>query len=245
MEDSWLAWAKRLQSLASTGLHYSNDDFDRERYNEIAAIANQMLAALGDVPVERIQELVSDFAKGYATPKIDVRGAVFRNRKVLLVKEASDGLWTLPGGFADVGLSPADNIEKEIREEAMIEVSARAVYGIRHKARHEYDPDVRDFYKLFFLCEMESGADPRPGPEVTDVGFFGLDELPPLSTSRVLEKDIEAAFIFDRDPHSRLYSISRACRQAAIPHSVAKLKARPLIGRRLLFHRYFRRRGRN
>lgn len=200
MEDSWLAWAKRLQSLASTGLHYSKDDFDKERYDEIASIANQMLAALGSVPVQRIQGLVSDFAQGYATPKIDVRGAVIEDDKVLLVREASDGLWTLPGGFADVGVSPGENVVKEIWEEATIEVSASAVYGIRHKARHEYDPDARDFYKLFFLCEKQSDANPQAGPEVTDVGFFGLDELPPLSTSRVLEKDIAAAFNFNNDP---------------------------------------------
>lgn len=87
-------------------MRYSKDDFDKERYGEIASIADQMLAALGKVPVQRIQDLVSDFAQGNATPKIDVRGAVFEDDKVLLVKEASDGLWTLPGGFADVGISP-------------------------------------------------------------------------------------------------------------------------------------------
>ena len=201
MEDSWLAWAKRLQSLASTGLHYSKDDFDKERYEEVAGIANQMLAALGSVPVERIQGLVSDFAQGYATPKIDVRGAVISDNKVLLVREASDGLWTLPGGFADVGISPAENVVKEIWEEATIQVSARAVYGIRHKAKHEYDPDVRDFYKLFFLCETLTESEPKPGPEVTEVGFFQSDQLPPLSTGRVLERDIFAAFSFKDDPH--------------------------------------------
>ena len=200
MEDSWLAWAKRLQSLASTGLHYSKDDFDKERYEEVAGIANQMLAALGSVPVERIQGLVSDFAQGYATPKIDVRGAVISDNKVLLVREASDGLWTLPGGFADVGISPAENVVKEIWEEATIQVSARAVYGIRHKAKHEYDPDVRDFYKLFFLCETLTESEPVPGHEVTEVGFFLYDELPPLSTGRVLEKDIFAAFSFKDNP---------------------------------------------
>ncbi|MFQ5610344.1 MAG: NUDIX hydrolase, partial [Woeseiaceae bacterium] len=184
MENSWLSWAKRLQSLASTGLNYSTADFDKERYDEIASIANQMLAALGDVPIERIQNLVPDFAQGYATPKVDVRGAVIENEQVLLVREASDGLWALPGGFADVGSSPGENIVKEIREEASLDVIARAVYGIRHKARHEYDPDARDFYKMFFLCESCDGATPEPGAEVTDVGFFGLDDLPPLSTSR-------------------------------------------------------------
>jgi hypothetical protein len=103
MEDQWLKWAKRLQAIASTGLHFSKEDFDRERYREVATIAHSMLASLGNIPVERIEGLLSDFAKGYATPKIDVRGAVIDDEKVLLVREKSDGLWTLPGGFADVG----------------------------------------------------------------------------------------------------------------------------------------------
>ncbi len=204
MEDKWLALAKRLQSIASTGLHYARAEFDRERYAEIAGIANDMLASLGNVPVSRIEELVPDFATGYATPRVEVRGAVIREDRVLLVREACDGLWALPGGFADVGISPAENIVKEVREEASLNVSAAAVYGIRHKARHGYDPDVRDFYKIFFLCEPLDNADPEPGLEATEARFFGLDDLPPLSTGRVLRKDIEAAFRFRDDPQSPL-----------------------------------------
>jgi ADP-ribose pyrophosphatase YjhB (NUDIX family) len=200
MENQWLAWAKRLQGIASTGIHFSRDEFDRERYTEVAAIANEMLAGLGDVSVSKIENLISDFAKGYATPKVDVRGAVIREEKILLVKEISDGLWTLPGGYADVGMSPSENVVKEVREEASIEVEPTALYGVRHKARHEYDPDARDFYKLFFLCETIDESRPQPGAETADVGFFGLDELPPLSTGRVLEKDIAAAFAFRRSP---------------------------------------------
>lgn len=204
MEDSWLAWAKRLQGIASTGLHFGTGEFDIERYAEIASIANEMLATLGNVPVNRIEGLVSDFAQGYATPKVDVRGAVIENDQILLVKEASDGLWTLPGGFADVGISPADNIVKEIWEEACVRVTASAVYGIRHKARHEYDPDARDFYKIFFLCDKCDESAPEPGPEVTEAGFFSPGKLPPLSTSRVLEKDITAAFCFKTNPERSL-----------------------------------------
>lgn len=204
MEDAWLAWAKRLQGIASTGLHFGAEAFDKERYAEVASIANDMLAALGNVPLNRIEGLVSDFAQGYATPKVDVRGAVIENDQILLVKEASDGLWTLPGGFADVGISPGENVVKEIWEEATIKVSAEAVYGIRHKARHEYAPDARDFYKIFFLCISTDKAVPRPGPEVTEVGFFDLETLPPLSTSRVLQKDIAAAFDFRQDPRRTL-----------------------------------------
>lgn len=200
MENLWLARAKRLQGVASTGLHYSRDEYNKERYAEIAEISNEMLAQLGNVPITRIQDLVSDFAMGYATPKVDVRGAVIENEEILLVREVSDGLWTLPGGFADVGISPGENVVKEIWEEASLKVNANAIYGIRHKARHEYDPDARDFYKIFFLCEACDKTTPQPGSEVTEVGFFCLGELPPLSTSRVLEKDIAAAFTFKDDP---------------------------------------------
>ncbi len=158
-----------------------------------------MLAQLGNVPIERIQGLVSDFAQGYATPKVDVRGAVIKDSQILLVKEASDGLWTLPGGFADVGISAGENVVKEIREEASIDVRASAIYGIRHKAKHEYDPDTRDFYKFLFICEPIGACFPKPGHEVTKAKFFSLDRLPPLSTSRILEKDIRAAFKFQAD----------------------------------------------
>ena len=199
MENIWLSMAKRLQSVASTGLHYSQIEYDRERYTEVAAIANEMLSLLGSVPVSRITDLVSDFAKGYATPKVDVRGAIIERDKVLLVREISDGLWTLPGGFADVGLSPGENVVKEIWEEATLKVTADAVYGLRHKAKHAYDPDIRDFYKIFFLCKNTEDSLPEPGPETSEVGFFGLDELPPLSTDRVLEEDIAAAFEFMRN----------------------------------------------
>src|SRR5262249_26893893 len=94
MEDQWLTWAKRLQAIASTGLHFCKDDFDRQRYREVATIAHSMLASLGNIPIERVEGLFSDFAKGYATPKVDVRGAVIEDGKVLLVREKSDGRWT-------------------------------------------------------------------------------------------------------------------------------------------------------
>ncbi len=172
MEPQWLTYGKRLQAIASTGLHFSRDQFDRERYEEIATIANEMLAALGNVPVERIEGLVSDFARGYATPKVDVRGALVEDDAILLVREQSDGLWTLPGGFADVGLSPARNVEKEIYEEAGINVSARRLYGVRYKAGSGYSPDVRDFYKMFFLCGRDQRMEARAGSETSEVRFF-------------------------------------------------------------------------
>lgn len=171
MEDRWLTWAKQLQAIASTGLSFCKDEFDQERYGEIAHIANSMIAQLGTVPIERIEGLVSDFAKGYATPKVDVRGAVIEKDKILLVRERSDGCWTLPGGFADVGRSAAENVVKEIREEAGIAVSARSLYSVRHKAKQPYEPDARDFYKLFFICERTDLTAPSARGETTDVDF--------------------------------------------------------------------------
>ena len=200
MENTWLTWAKQLQGIASTGIAYSEDQYDTIRYEEVATIANEMLATLGNVPIDKIQNLVSDFAQGYATPKVDVRGAVIEDNKILLVREASDGLWTLPGGFADIGISPSENVVKEIWEEAGVRVNAQGLYGIRHKAKHDYTPDARDFYKLFFICQKLDDEPPTPGHETTQVGFFPLTALPALSTGRVLEKDLVAAFEFAEDP---------------------------------------------
>jgi len=199
MEDQWLGYAKRLQAIASTGLHFCKDEYDRERFEEVGAIANAMMAALGNVPIQRIAGLVSDFAKGYATPKVDVRGALIEDDHVLLVRERSDGRWTLPGGFADVGLSAAQNIEKEVREEAGLSVSARILYSVRHKAKRPYEPDARDFYKMFFLCERIDQAAPSAGLETSEARFFHRDRLPELSAGRVLESDIQAAFAYCGD----------------------------------------------
>jgi ADP-ribose pyrophosphatase YjhB (NUDIX family) len=200
MEQTWLTWAKQLQAIASTGVHFSDDPYDRERYTEVAHIAQQMLSALGSVPIEKIEGLVTDFAKGYATPRIDVRGAVIQNDQILLVQEKADGLWSLPGGYADVGLSAAENVTKEISEEANIQVAVKNLYSVRHKAKHAYSEDARDFYKFFFLCEQTDDAAPSPGLETRNVGFFSPDEQPELSQGRVIVDDIAAAFHAQRQP---------------------------------------------
>ncbi|MCX8952261.1 NUDIX hydrolase [Ruegeria sp. NA] len=194
IEDTWLARAKRLLALAETGQHFTNDPFDRERYDEIAAMARAMLADLGRVPISQIEGLISDHAGGYATPSIDIRGAVIRDDHILLVRERSDGCWAMPGGFADIGSSPAENIEREVLEEAGLQVRARRLYALRHKARHPYPADARDFYKLFFLCEEVGEDAPQPGVETSEAAFFPMDALPELSLVRNLRRDIAEAF---------------------------------------------------
>jgi len=194
VENTWLHFAKQLHSIATTGLELTKGGYDRERYQVISDIALRMLADLGNVPLTRIADLVSDHAVGYMTPKVDVRAAVLNEDGILLVREKADGLWALPGGFADVGLSPAENAEKEVREEAGIDVKASYLYSVRHKAKGQYGPDIRDFYKFFFLCSPVDEQTPSPGSETLDVGYFGRDSIPELSTDRVVIDDLLAAW---------------------------------------------------
>jgi len=203
-ENRWLNWAKRLQSSALTGLAYSKDRYDAERFQAIKSIADEMLSQLFDVPVERIAQLAAG-AKGYVTPMTDVRGAVVEGDRILLVREQVTGLWTLPGGFADVGLSPAENVVKEIAEEASIAVVAKHLYSIRHKAKGPFNPDARDFYKIYFICGRVANETPAPGPEVSDVDFFSERSLPPLCRDRVVEQDIRMAFDFVRSPNPTVF----------------------------------------
>ncbi len=194
MEDIWLRHAKRIHALATTGLHYSDNIHDVERYEELAALAQEMLAQLGDVPVTRIVGLVPSAARGYATPFVEVRAAIFEAGRILLVQEKADGKWCLPGGFADIGLSPSENTIKEVQEEAGITVSSTRLFMLRHKAKHSYPPDVRDFYKLFFLCAQQDDAPVKAGSETADAKFFDPSDLPPLSLDRTIPADIDTAF---------------------------------------------------
>ncbi len=192
-EFDWLRRARRLHALGVTGLFFSKDEFSKERYQEISDIALEMLADVGNLPVNKVVDLFAE-EPGYRTPKVEVRGALIVNSKILLVQEKTDGLWALPGGFADVGLSGGENIIKEISEEANLRVRVSRLYAVRHKAKHEYSPDLRDFYKLNYLCESVDDATPKAGLETADVGFFSYDNLPPLSRGRTIPLDIEQAF---------------------------------------------------
>lgn len=198
-ESSWLRRARRLQALGVTGIHFSDDEFDRERYQEIVDIALSMLADVGGLPLEQVAELFAESNSGYSTPQLDVRGAVVEGDKILLVQEKRDGRWTMPGGFADVGYSGAENAAKEISEEAGVEVTVSRLFAVRHKAKHAYAPDLRDFYKLFYLCERVDSTAPAPGLETSGAGFFSRDELPELSSGRVIRADIELAFVAAAD----------------------------------------------
>ena len=200
-EEQRLSRIKRILALAKSGAHFGESDFDRERYDEIADICNVLLAELAHTQPLPMNEFIPDYGASYATPLLDVRGGLFRGDKILLVQENADSRWTLPGGYADIGYSLTENIAKEMSEEASVQVRVTRICAIVHKAKRAYRPATRDFYKVFCLCEdLQPELEPEAGMETRGAGFFGLDELPPLSTGRVIQEDIERMFHYAHNP---------------------------------------------
>ncbi len=193
-----LRWAQRLQALAQNGLTYAVSEYDRERYDEIGRIAAEMLSNLSGCAESRIAGLFLN-ERGYATPKVDVRGGVFSSGRILLVREREDGGWTLPGGWADVGQSAAECVVREIREESGFETRAVKLLAVWDRNKHPHPPIPFHAYKLAFLCELTGGA-PRPSTETSEVGFFDENALPPLSQTRVLADQIRHLFDHLRHP---------------------------------------------
>ncbi|MBF9002517.1 MULTISPECIES: NUDIX hydrolase [Vibrio] len=200
----WLEMAKKLQAIAQAGHAYSKDKFDLERFDQVQDIAFQMIADLAGTDVDKIEQLYIN-ETGYPTPKIDVRGAVFKDGKILLVKEREDGKWTLPGGWGDVCETPTQGVMREVREESGYEVANPRLVAIKDRAVHGYHPLFTfHIYKLFFLCDFISG-EAKENIEISDIGFFGRDEIPELSESRTLPKDIEMMFEHFNDPTLDVY----------------------------------------
>lgn len=197
-DPRWLVWTRRIAALAQNGLTYTDGPFDRERYDELRRIAAEMAAAYSGSEPEVVLDLFQREG-GYATPKVDVRGVVFRDGKILLVREAEDGRWTLPGGWADVGETPREAVEKEIREESGYLTSAVKLLAVYDRDHHGPPPLPWPVYKLFIRCEITGGA-PAGSIETTGVDFFAEDELPPLSEGRVMPSQIRRMFEHQRDP---------------------------------------------
>lgn len=191
-EPEWLRLARELAAMAQTGLTFTQDQFDQARYHRLREIAARMLSQGSDPHYELILESLRR-EQGYATPKVDVRGAAFRDGKILLVQELTDGKWTLPGGWADINQTPRQCVEREVREESGFDAQAHklvAVFDFQTRNR----PHSRDsIYKLFFLCTLTGGS-ARPSNETSDVGFFAPDALPPLSEGRSNADQIRRMF---------------------------------------------------
>jgi ADP-ribose pyrophosphatase YjhB (NUDIX family) len=192
MKEKWLYWAKELQSIAQAGLTYSKDKYDLDRFQQIRDLSVEILNEYTDVGSEKIRDLFCN-ETGYQTPKVDIRGAIFKDKKILLVKESIDGCWSLPGGWAEVNLSVKENIVKEAKEEAGANVIPKKIIAILDKNKNNELPGVYGIYKIFVLCKLID-ENFEKNTETEESGFFSLDNLPPLSVGRNTMKQLEMCF---------------------------------------------------
>jgi ADP-ribose pyrophosphatase YjhB (NUDIX family) len=197
-EPRWLRMAREMNAMAQTGLAFSKDPFDRQRYDRLRELAAELLAQGSAPDYDVILESLRHDS-GYATPKVDVRGAAFKDGRVLLVKEITDGKWTLPGGWADVNQTPAECVVREIAEESGFQARAIKLAAVYDYQRRNHVRHKDSIYKLFFICEILGGA-ARPSNETSEVAFFALDALPELSIGRSTAAQIERMFEHRADP---------------------------------------------
>lgn len=195
MTFDWLNIAKRLEAIAQTGFTYSKDDYDKERYQEIRDISHSIFNQYTGAPVEQIHDLFSR-ESGYPTPKVDIRGVIFQDKQILLVRENLDGLWALPGGWADIGYTPAEVVVKEVKEEAGLEVNPEKLLAVFDKKCHAHPPSALHVYKMFILCTITGGT-LSPGMETSGAEFFSRNNLPELSVERNTVEQIDLLFDFE------------------------------------------------
>ena len=195
--SKWIGWAREIFSLSQAGLAYSKNEFDIERYKRLQEIAAEMIESQSDVSKETALDSFSMQA-GYATPKIDVRGAVVHDNKILLIQERMDGKWAMPGGWADLGNSPASVAEREVWEESGYRVKAEKVIAVIDANRIE-PFEFYHAFKIIFLCSL-TGGKPQVSHETSAVDFFELNNLPPLSIYRTNEDMLREVFAHVEDP---------------------------------------------
>ncbi|WP_019240211.1 MULTISPECIES: NUDIX hydrolase [Bacillus] len=203
MEPKWLYWAKQLQAIAQTGLTYSKDIYDIERFAHIQDLSIEIIAEHSGIKQQEVKALFAN-EKGYATPKVDIRAVIFRDKKILMVKENSDGNWSLPGGWGDVGLSPSQVAIKEVKEEAGFDVKANRLLAVFDTSHHPHPPSLYHVYKIFIQCDI-IGGQPIRGIETEEVDFFAEDEIPSLSEARNTKSQIEKAFQYLANPELPVY----------------------------------------
>jgi ADP-ribose pyrophosphatase YjhB (NUDIX family) len=189
--EARLGWAQRLNAISQNGLHFdATPAHDRQRYEQVRAIAAEMLAADGSADPSELGALLAA-ESGYATPKLDVRGVVFRNEEILLVQERADGdRWTLPGGWADIGESPSEAVVREVREESGYATRAVKLLALLDHRRHRHPQHLWHIWKVFILCDLEGDEQGSVDHESGGAAFFARTELPELSVARVTEQQI-------------------------------------------------------
>jgi ADP-ribose pyrophosphatase YjhB (NUDIX family) len=197
-EPHWLRIAREVAAIAQTGLAFSADGFDQQRYQRLRELAALLLAQGSAGEQESILELLRR-EKGYATPKVDVRGAAFEDGRVLMVREISDGKWTLPGGWADINQSAGECVVREIAEESGFKARALKLAAVYDYQTRNPPPHIDSIYKMFFICEIVGGA-ACASNETSEVAFFARQELPPLSMGRTTAAQIDRMFEHRENP---------------------------------------------
>ena len=189
----WLEVVQELQRVTQAGLTYSENPFDRDRYEQLRGLAARIAASSLRTSVDEMLAILRAEA-GYATPKVDVRAVVPKDGKLLFVREVSDGKWALPGGWADIGSTPAEMAAREVLEETGFVVKPTKLLGLLDKSKHAHPArSVVDVQGLMFRCEI-LGGEPRTSHETTAVGFFAENELPELSLPRNTEGQVRRMF---------------------------------------------------
>ena len=196
--QKWIEWAQEIFSLSQAGLTYSQNEFDIARYQRLQELTAEMIASQSEITKESVLASFSMQA-GYITPKVDVRGAVVRDGKILLIQERADGKWAMPGGWADLGNSPASVAEREVWEESGYRVKSEKVVAVIDANRIE-PFEFYHAYKLIFLCKLLDG-EPRISYETLAVDFFDPDHLPTLSSYRTDESMVQEVFAHIQDPN--------------------------------------------
>lgn len=189
--EKWLQWAAELQSIAQAGLFYGKDLFDRERYQRIRDIAAEMISFKTENPLEKVKDLFC-CEQGYQTPKLDTRAAIFKEDKILLVRE-KNGTWSLPGGWVDVNVSVRENVIKEVKEEAGLDVRPELVIAVQDREKHNLPVYAYKVCKIFVLCSA-CGGEFQENIETTESRYFGRDELPRLAEEKNNKEQIEMCF---------------------------------------------------
>jgi ADP-ribose pyrophosphatase YjhB (NUDIX family) len=194
-----LDYAKRLKSIAHLGLTYAVNEYDKARYNELDQISLELMQAVTGLPLSALSVYFNE-SKEYITPKVDIRAVVFNEHKeILLVKELADGKWSLPGGWADIGQSPAEAAVKEVLEETGFVVRAEKLLAVLDKRCHPHPPQLDYVYKIFIRCEI-TGGKPASAFDILEAGFFKQDSIPELSEDRVLLSQINLMFDYLDNP---------------------------------------------
>ena len=193
----WLEWAREIQALSQTGLTYSDTEYHTQRYQHLMEIAAEIVESHTGLSKEPVLENFM-VQPGYATPKVDVRGAALLNGKILLVQERADERWCLPGGWADVGDLPSQMVVREVWEESGFEVEARKVVGVYDANRSGVPLEFYHAYKIVFMCEI-LGGQARPSNETLAVDFFRFHDLPPLSWERTNERHLAEVLAHHQD----------------------------------------------